>query len=293
MGKTAISMGGENKDAWAMGVLAMNLAEVCPNIADRLVIYHDGISENDKALINSIFPARFIDYDFQLSFRDKLANSSLRGFTGMVFYKYEILKLIQEYDRVILTDYDVIINKDISELNDLYGFNAIQGQSLRQVFWKNIPDEIKTEYNIDAPGISAPLIVIDKNWQSQESLEELYRFCIASTHKYARYIKSPEECIITMMFQKFDIPYNLMDAKKYVSNCQGGHIDPNASILHAIGRPKFWDGLYNDVWDKRYKKWLAMGGSAYHEPLKRRLIRYTYDISIRNTIKKLKKNLSH
>ena len=293
MGKTAVVMGGENKDACAMGVLAMNLAEVCPDIADELVIYHDGISEKDKALINSIFPTKFIDYDFPLKFHDKLANASLRGFSGMVFYKYEILNLVKEYDNVILTDYDVIFQKNVPEFKSMTGFNAIQGHSLQQVFWKNIPSEIKEKYDFDAPGISAPLIVLEKSWITNDRLDELYRFCIDSTHKYAHFIKSPEECILTMMFQKYNLPFKLMEFDKYVSSCQGGRINPEASILHAVGRPKFWDGLHNEVWDKRYKKWLELGGSAYHEPLKRRLIRYTYDISIRNTIAHIKQKKSH
>ena len=116
MGKTAIVTGGTRKDVSAMGALALNIREITPDLADELIIFHDGISEKEQQIIKHIFPTKFSRYKFPVGFWTKRRNSSLRYFSPMVFCKYECFRLLQEYDRVIWTDYDIVIVKELEEL---------------------------------------------------------------------------------------------------------------------------------------------------------------------------------
>ena len=64
MGKTAIVTGGTHKDVSAMGALALNIREITPELADELIIFHDGISEKEQQIIKQIFPAKFVRYKY-------------------------------------------------------------------------------------------------------------------------------------------------------------------------------------------------------------------------------------
>lgn len=46
--KKAIVTGGTRNFFPAMAVLALNIADKCPDIADELVIYHDGVSRSQQ-----------------------------------------------------------------------------------------------------------------------------------------------------------------------------------------------------------------------------------------------------
>ena len=83
MGKTAIVTGGTKKDVSAMGVLALNIKEIAPDLADELIIYHDGISKKEQKIIQNIFPTRFCEYQFPIDFISRRKNSSLRYFSSM------------------------------------------------------------------------------------------------------------------------------------------------------------------------------------------------------------------
>ena len=60
MKKTAIVTGGTKNHFPAMAVLALNIADKCPDIADELIIFHDGISEVEQKKVQQIFPTVFI-----------------------------------------------------------------------------------------------------------------------------------------------------------------------------------------------------------------------------------------
>lgn len=282
-------MGGEAKDACAMGVLILNIKEVCPDLFDEIIVYHNGISENDKRIMSSLFQVKFVDYCFHIPFKSKILNSSIRGFSEMVFFKYEIFRLIKEYNRVVLTDYDVIfqnnLNNTISQFDNGNWF--YNNGTIFEKFWKHLikfnTKEI-SEYNMDEKGVSAPLIVINQNSINLEQTEDIYKYLKKMTLKLSSCIKCPEEAILSLAVQKFNIHYNTIDKDEFVYDCKKGE-NPDVSILHCIGRPKFWDGYQNDIWNRRYNHWIKLGGSKYHEPLKKRLIRYTYDISVRNLLK--------
>ncbi len=270
MKKTAIVTGGTCKDVSAMGTLAINIREIVPDLADELIVFHDGIKIKEQQIIQDIYPAKFYKYKFPLGFLSMRRNRSLRYFSPMIFCKYECFRLLEEYERVIWTDYDVVILKDLYELlENTSSFQIVEDNApLKRMFLPNMNKADLADYDLDQKGVCTPIFVVTKELGNYM---ELYRWCIDSTPKYAAYIDLPEQCIISMMVQKFRLPYFNLSNQKYALHPRD--YDGKASIIHAYGRPKFWEGLYNEKWEEYYERWIELGGSEYRRPLKERIIR--------------------
>lgn len=269
MGKTAIVTGGTRKDVSAMGVLALNIREITPDLADELIIFHDGISEKEQQIIKQIFPTKFVRYNFSVGFWAKRRNSSLRYFSPMVFCKYECFRLLQEYDRVIWTDYDIVIVKGLKELlKGNAGLQIVEDSApMKRMFFENADQSDFREFDLEQRGVCTPLFVLTREIGDYQ---KYYEWCNQATLKYAPYIYLPEQCIISMLIQKFKISYTDLPEKKYALHPKD--YDGEASIIHAYGRPKFWEGLTNEQWEKYYKQWISLGGSRYKKPLKEIII---------------------
>ena len=270
MERTIIVTGGTHKDVSAMGVLALNIKEIAPGLADELLIFHDGIRKKEQKIIQKIFPTSFQKYSFPINFQARRRNRSLRYFTPMLFCKYECFRLLEEYDRVIWTDYDVLILRDLKELLDNdSGLQIVEsGGTLRQMFLPNVSEIDMSDYNLEQSCVSTPLFVMTRKIGDYN---KFYDWCIKATQKYAAYIDLPEQCIISMLIQRYNIEYFNLCNKKYALHPR--EYDGKASILHSYGRPKFWEGLYNEQWEKYYRMWCELGGSRYKEPLKEKIIK--------------------
>lgn len=277
MRKTAIVTGGTRKDVSAMGVLALNIKKITPNLADELIIFHDGISKKDREVISNIFPTKFYKYRFHVGWLNKRKSSSLRYFSTMVFCKYECFRLLEEYDSVIWTDYDIVILKDLTELhNSMVGMQIFESSdSLGKMFYEKYRNMEFAGYDMDSVGLGTPLFVLRK---SIGDYMKYYQWCKKTTLEYAPYIYLPEQCIFTMLVQKFHIEYESLSNEKYVASPREDNNKEDISIIHAAGRPKFWEGLRNEQWEDYYEEWIHRGGSKYKKPLKEKLIKSKEDI---------------
>lgn len=278
MGKIAIVTGGTSKDVAAMGTLALNIRKIMPHIADELVIFHDGIKKKDRELIQSIFPTRFIKFNFPIAFRDMRSNRSLRYFSPMIFCKYECLNLLDEYEKVMWTDYDVVILKDISELlKENLGLTIVEVKApVRHMFLDAVSRYDMKEFDLDKYGVGTQIFIVTR---AIGDYKKYYEWCVNATKKYAGCIDLPEQCILSMAVQKFKISYATIDVKKYA--CPVADMDINiddVSILHCYGRPKFWEGRKNVYWERYYDEWLSRGGSRYRQPFKEKLIKIKENI---------------
>lgn len=268
MKKTAIVTGGTSNQYPAMAVLALNIADKCPNIADELVIFYDDIPLEQQKLINSIFPTRFIKYESPFSHVENFSEVIQNYFSPFLFCKYECFRLLDEYQTVIWSDYDVLITQDISELkekntNDLkFCENALLGAKFKNtVFWYEKCLEDIHNFNLLKKAICCPIFVL---FDTLHNYMDIYQECIYLTERYAPALDLPEEAVISVIFQQKKIQYEILDYKRYVTLPK--EIDANkgiTSIIHAAGQPKFWNGLYNEQWESYYKKWLEMGGAKH------------------------------
>jgi len=252
----AIVTGGTKNDADAMAVLALNLKETNPDLADELVIFHDGIAKEKQLLMQQIMPIRFVRYKCPINWFKLKGNKTIRYFSPMVFCKIELFRLLQEYEVVIWTDYDVLIRESITEILDMKeGLSVLTNEDvpLSDMFYKTIYKKNMSNYNLTGKSICAPLIVMNRNIGDYM---EYYKWCYECAGKYIKHLYLPEQCIFTMLVQLHDIGYEELDMQVYCMHPD--EVRYNTKILHAYGQPKFWNGLHNEEWNRYNNLWKEM-----------------------------------
>lgn len=238
--------------------MMMDLKRYSRDLVDEVVIIHDGIKERDQQLLKSILAARFIAYEFPITNKKVLGASAVQYFSKMVFTKYECLRLLDDYKNVMWLDYDMVIQRDISELFQpceagikmMPGGLPVRGQ---------LHEEL-AEYDMNAEGICACVFVIHDNLKDYM---RMYHFCYEETEKYAAQLFMPEQAIFDFMIQKFGLTPLPIRGNLYSAHPLDKENAPTAKIVHAYGQPKFWNGIWNDQWAANYSAWLKMGGSRY------------------------------
>jgi lipopolysaccharide biosynthesis glycosyltransferase len=262
MKKTVLVTGGTSNDAPAMAVLLLNLKKLNRKLTDDLIIFHDGISEHDQTIMKKILPVQFRLYKYPGN-NENFNNTVKNYFSTMIFCKYECFNLLNEYSVVIWTDYDVIINNDISELliPTLSGFRMMPDikNNVYSMFFKDISN-LNIKYDFNVPGICMSIFVFFDNIKYYN---EYYNYCLEQTEKYAPYLYLPEQCIINLLLQDYNIKIDPIDYNTYCTHPIHAKITKSTKIIHAFGQPKFWNGLYNIYWKKYYKKWIIMGGNEF------------------------------
>jgi len=280
MKKTALVTGGTAKDVPAIAALILNIKQINYKFTDDIIVFHDGISESDQIIIKKILPVKFRYYKYPGN-TDDFPDGLKNYFSTMIFCKYECFNLLNEYKTVIWTDYDVILNNDISELliPIPFGFRMMLDtihKDIRTMFTNEI-NNISVKNNLDVPAICTPIFVFFDN---MIKYNEYYNYCLEKTDKFAPYLYLPEQCIFNLLIQDYNIQYENIDYQTYCANPLHVNITESTKIIHAYGQPKFWNGLNNSVWENNYKTWLKMGGSVYyHKKLFYIIKKYLKEIS--------------
>ena len=259
-----IVTGGTKSDVAAMAVFAINIRETNADLFDKLIIYHNGIKKKDRERIQSIFNTEFIRYEYPRKSRN---DTVMSYFSTMVFCKYECLNLLNKYDVVVWSDYDVTIEGSLREIttfsnNDL---NVLEDdRSIRQMCYKQIDENKYENYDLTRKGILMSLFAISNKIPNYN---QIYQWCYEKTAEYDGDIWLPEQCVFSLALQAFQIDYTCIEEKQY--SCHPRDAVGGEIVLHAMGQPKFWNGIDSEHWSRMYQKWLGMGGTPYSEKRKR------------------------
>lgn len=264
MKKTALVTGGTLKDVPAMACLVLNVKDTNPNLADEIVIFHDGILQKDQKFINEIFPTRFILYESPFKDVRDFGEIVTKYFSPMVFCKYECFKLLNYYEYVIWTDYDVVfldnISSLISNLTRDCAFMTDKKLTVKEMFNQNIFQHDISYIDIERRGICTPLFIIKDSFPDYMVC---YNQCLQLTKDFAESLHLAEQCVLNILIQQNNIYYDNIPYIPYCTHPVDDVIDNQTKILHAYGSFKFWDGIYNKTWEFNYKKWVRMGGTPY------------------------------
>lgn len=263
--KRILVTGGTKSDVAAMAVFVINIKETNSHLFEKIVIFHDGISKKDQEKIKQIFNIEFILYHYGVKSRNDII---VNYFSPMLFCKYECFKLLEKYEEVVWSDYDVVVLDKLDEIctfKEKVFFNIVtDGKNTSDMFWENIQNEEIKGYDLDREGVCTPLFAISNKIRNAR---EICKWFYKKTKEYDQDLKLPEQAIISIGIQEFKIRYQSLDASVYA--CHPNDATGREIILHSYGNPKFWNGLYNKVWNERYNKWLSMGGSPYSDGKKK------------------------
>ncbi len=258
--KNAIITGGTHQDFEAMATLVINILDVMPDLKADIVIFHDGISEKAQRMLSTIYPVRFMKYKAPIRFWQMILNPNIRYFSSVIFCKYEALRLLNEYDKVMWTDYDVVIKEDISNLFSLCKgatFVTNGNSKLKDMFFPQklpgIEEKFAEKYELERDAITTPLFVFSKNIGDYM---QYYNWCNTATNQYCQLLSLPEQAVFSMMLQKFNIPYDELSNEIYALHPK--YDKGKAKIVHAYGQPKFWNGYEDKSWNEYNRKWYSV-----------------------------------
>lgn len=258
MKKRAIVTGGEKEQFPAMATLAVNIRGKCPNIADELVIFHNGVSQSEQERIQKIFPTRFIQYESPFATNaEKFTREVRHHFSFMLFCKYECWRLLEEYETVIWTDYDIVITHDITEIaaRESTSCKFMNSRFLIRKFNANIDARIDELSDVDfiyGDNICGGLFVLFDNFPDYQGF---YQDALRLTENLADTLVCAEEGVLSILLQRRKIHSDSLDYAVYCVNPKTQEVTEKAKILHTGGSLKFWNGFHNDAWENYYKIW--------------------------------------
>ncbi|MCQ2497654.1 MAG: hypothetical protein MJ133_01600 [Lachnospiraceae bacterium] len=258
--------GGTKDDAIPIAVFIINVAKTNSHLFDKVIVYHDGISHKIQRQINDFFPTEFIYYDYPLKTKN---DAVLSRFSKMVFCKYECFKLLQQYETVVWSDYDVVLLRKLDIFcnpapNTINGLQSYD--SLRRMLFKDITNkEISSSFNIDQEGFGTALFSFSRDIKNYQ---QIYEWCYEKTKTWSEDLYLPEQCIFSMAIQKFNIPLVRFPFDKYACHPSNKTVG-DEYIIHAYGSQKFWDGINYPIWNNLYEEWLKAGGLPYRKFKKR------------------------
>ena len=259
--KRVLVTGGTKSDVAAIGTFALNIKETNSHLFSKLVVFHDGISKKDQKVIEDIIDTDFIKY--KLPFKSK-NDVIVNYFSPMLFCKYECFKLLEDYEEVVWSDYDVLIKEKLDELCDFSGAGLIivadPKKKIRDMFFKEILNHGIYDYDLSKEALCTPLFSVSREIGN---FMDMYHWCYEKTMEYEADLELAEQCIISLLVQQFATTYAALSPEIYA--CHPRDAKGKEKILHSYGQPKFWSGLKNDDWDRLYNIWLGMGGSKYND----------------------------
>jgi len=268
--KRALVTGGTRDDVAPIAVFIMNIRDTNSHLFDEIVVYHDGIGKKDQELIKNIYNTRFIEYNYKPKSKN---DEVISYFSRMVYCKYECFALLEDYDEVVWSDYDVVVQGKLDEFCKINNgeFNILTcNDKLKSFFYKDLVNEEIKGYDLEVDGVGTPLFAISKNIGDYR---RIHKWCYEKTTAWGEDLYLPEQCIFSLAVQEFDIRLNRYPFKEYA--CHPTKAEGTEKILHAAGQPKFWNGIENDIWNGLYEEWCETGGTRYSDfkkKLKRKML---------------------
>ncbi|EHL15449.1 hypothetical protein HMPREF9629_01838 [Peptoanaerobacter stomatis] len=250
--------------------ILLQLQEDNKGLFDEAIIYHTNFSENDKKLMNSIMPCRFIDYISPIP-KETFNLPRFKRFSPIMFVRYEIFNLIREYETIMWIDTDVLIQGDLSKLleevkktgyamlsEDPHNNSAGNVDYMRTNFFKSVPN-----YDMDRYLLCTGTIIVNRKLTIKS---DYTNWCYKKTIEWAKNLNLPDQGVINALVQEFNIKTTPI-GHNGVYGCfpSYGRDCSKAIYIHAWGENKFWNDwyLYNKFpkWKEVYDKWIDMGGS--------------------------------
>ena len=215
---------------------------------DDIIVYHDDVSLEDQELINQIVPCKFIKFSSN-NFAKYVPESQMKTYSIAMFFRYECFNLLNDYQKVIWSDVDVLYQKDISDILQYANKSGLALTRTNDYIVENNFYELIPEYDMFTPLYNSGLIVFSDKMKNYQSAAE---WCYKNTAQYAKVLRWPDQGIINLLVQEFKIDVEEIDLLKYHCHPSVTKSIKAASIIHAHGTKKFWNNL---EYKKKFPEW--------------------------------------
>lgn len=276
--RNAIVMASDSNYMFATANVIIGVEKHSRGLIDKYIIYtptDNPVSKEDQnAAFRLCDKIEFRDYR-QPEIEDKFIEKYKDRYSNLIFAKFKIFDILNEYENVLWLDSDLLIQKDISYIFTckpmawrdavarVINRLSLKGELIQKPDFASIP--------ADATTPNGGVIFVSKtNEMSEFSARECYE-TLAEINRTIDYIGASDEWIFGYLAWKHQIPVVHL-SKEFNNNiCDPNRGGKEPSIVHFYEpgplRRKVWkDALYKGVyseWSDNVEKWLLAGGSAY------------------------------
>lgn len=263
--KLAFLLGITPNLAFAAGNVALSINKHMKSSDYDIVIYYTDLPDKDIQAFNKINHVVLKQFNLPEKFVQTMLQKMPTGsrFKSrnhlMCFAHFEVFPLLDIYENVAWIDVDTSIQRDLSNIVRYtpFGISPDTPWTVGNQFSRPIE-----EYDMDITGHCTAVMIVNDSLPYQKIHSWLYE----QAEKYADALINPDQAIISIMLQAFNITPKLMplDEWQCISWKEKAHI---ARIVHFGNARKVWKdtNMCNAFpeWYRTHLEWLNLGGSDF------------------------------
>lgn len=264
MKKLAILLCSTTNQIFAVGNVLIGLKKhfSLPEEEYDIILYIDkDMHKRDEKALKKIYKNIIINkYNKVFSYEYNESNA-IKYFTTMAHARYEAFELLENYNKVLYLDTDVLIQKDIIEIlnmNEYDMYAAFEKTSIKSNLENKNFNTISNEqlkYNIERKVFNSGVLLFNK--KIAEYKNAIKEWCYNKSEEW----KAADQVVLNLMVQEFNI--NIGDFTNKYNRYVFDNLD-DAIIVHSCAwNLKFWDGINNKNWEENNKEWISLGGLKY------------------------------
>jgi len=216
---------------------------------DDIIVYHEDITERHQKQINKILPCVFQKKSSE-DFAEFVPESQLKEYSAAAFFRFECFKLLDEYEKVIWHDVDVLFQDDQSDLLHYMGTANIALVKAKEFRVEHNFFELIPEYDMFVPMYNSGLMVLS---DQLENYSEMCSWCYRQIKKYSKKLRWCDQGILNLLIQEYHLKVNEIDIHRFQCHPLEENYIKNAAIIHAYGSRKFWN---DEEYKKMFPEWL-------------------------------------
>lgn len=266
--KLAFLLGITPNLSFAAGNVAIGINKYMSNNNYDIVIFYTELPEKDILAFSKIPHVTLKQFELPKSFVHTFLESLPKESRFreknklMCFAHFEVFSLLENYENVAWIDVDTSIQKDLSTIinfSNPIGITKDTPWKVRDQFIGDID-----EYNLDIEGYCTAVMVANDSLPYKEIYGWLYKKAL----QYAALLKNPDQAIISIMLQEFNIKPICMPLEEW--QCISWKREAaTARIVHFGTENKIWNdsNICNAFpeWYRNHEMWLEIGGSDFNK----------------------------
>lgn len=269
----AIVFGITNNLCFALGTILISFLKHNPGYDGTILVFHESLPEDQMRVLESIYPTisfreftrEHVEKRISKSANRHVIDRLISRYSIFYFAKFELPDLLDEFERVIWFDVDMLVRGPLETLWDFDEFTwrpAAPANKLRGPFPQLFKKEIKTmAYNRPNGG----LIGICRNARKRGIVTstQLYHW-FNEIQTRGRSLNADE---FTFFLLASTINADVKELLRHFNCFSTRHGCDTATVIHAVGAGKFWNSAsmrlaYPD-WLLWYNEWIRHGGVTY------------------------------
>jgi len=251
--------------AFAAGSVALGINKYMAGEEYEILVYYKSLRREDLEAFQKIPHVRLKQFSLSQDFVETMlrripAQSRFRDENRlMCICHFEVFQILRDYKAAVWLDVDVSVQGGIKEILEFapFGITLDQPWLVKDNFTKPVDG-----YDMEAPGVcTAVMLVTD-----ELPYEDIYSWCYRRAVDYADRLINPDQAIINLAIQEFDVRYRPMPYEDW--QCVPWRDQAStARIVHFATEKKIWStsNIFNAFpeWQRTHMQWRKLGGSDF------------------------------